>query len=232
MHFPHEFKNLVISAFAKPLHWGGDRLPSTRAMKEMDPQIASISYDMVSQQPSEATEDDPTDTTGKTKAKGFTAGSSAIASTSNSTAPSTIISAPGPSRPSEFIYNPRPKRGFNVPTATFDPWNSKTKYSRAALHPLKDSIFYICLPLASSSTLPDVPSNFARDFLCLTLRDFSTLGLCAVFRLIDFARVLNMPTLRGISSSDIARLRDLPNPRKSDRLFNYGRDFILKGLHI
>ncbi|KAJ7810353.1 hypothetical protein B0H14DRAFT_3480713 [Mycena olivaceomarginata] len=75
---------------------------------------------------SEAT-DETTVKAKKTEATGSAMEPSAIASTSSSTstASSAIIMPPGPSNSSEFIYNPHPKRGFNVPKAAFDPWNSK-----------------------------------------------------------------------------------------------------------
>ncbi|KAJ7833970.1 hypothetical protein B0H14DRAFT_2591178 [Mycena olivaceomarginata] len=54
------------------------------------------------------------------------AGLSAISgSGSISTASTSIISAPGTPRPSEPVYTARPKRGFAVPKAAFDPWNTK-----------------------------------------------------------------------------------------------------------
>ncbi|KAJ7330922.1 hypothetical protein DFH08DRAFT_815010 [Mycena albidolilacea] len=63
----------------------------------------------------------------RTEAAGSAMGPSAVVSTSSSTstASSAIIMLPGPSNSSEFIYNLHPKRGFNVPKAAFDAWNSK-----------------------------------------------------------------------------------------------------------
>jgi hypothetical protein len=42
-----------------------------------------------------------------------------------SDAQSGIGSTPGPSHPLKFVERARPKRGFGVPKAAFDPWSPK-----------------------------------------------------------------------------------------------------------
>ncbi|KAJ7881636.1 hypothetical protein B0H13DRAFT_1891300 [Mycena leptocephala] len=53
--------------------------------------------------------------------------STTIASGSIPTASTSILAASGTSesKPSKLVYTARPKRGFAVPKAAFDPWNTK-----------------------------------------------------------------------------------------------------------
>ncbi|KAJ7818393.1 hypothetical protein B0H14DRAFT_3877020 [Mycena olivaceomarginata] len=56
---------------------------------------------------------------------GSTTSVSIISPVSNPPAQSGIGSTPAPSHPLKFAEPARPKRGFGVPKAAFDPWNSK-----------------------------------------------------------------------------------------------------------
>ncbi|KAJ7899140.1 hypothetical protein B0H14DRAFT_2556706 [Mycena olivaceomarginata] len=56
---------------------------------------------------------------------GSTTSVSIISPVSNPPAQSEIGSTPGPSHPLKFVEPARPKRGFGMPKAAFDPWSSK-----------------------------------------------------------------------------------------------------------